>query len=103
MINNSEATVLLVGVGSPKQEKWIVRYREAFNKIDIFLPLGATIDFESGFVKRAPKWMRISALEWLYRLLKEPKRMYKRYLLRNPYFFILLLKDILNRYKNPFN
>lgn len=102
-INKTEATVLLVGVGSPKQEKWIAKHYLSFNKIKFFLALGATIDFESGVVKRSPKWISTLALEWLYRLIQEPKRMYRRYLLRNPYFFILLLRDFFNRYKNPFS
>lgn len=54
IVNESGANVLLVGVGAPKQEKWIMKYRDRMPKVDIFMGLGATIDFEAGTLKRAP-------------------------------------------------
>jgi len=84
MVNASGATVLAVGVGSPKQEKFIYTYKDRFSTIKIFLAVGATIDFEAGQVNRAPKWASDAGLEWLYRLLLEPKRLWKRYLLDDP-------------------
>ncbi|WP_368260190.1 WecB/TagA/CpsF family glycosyltransferase, partial [Clostridium paraputrificum] len=71
--------ILAVGLGAPKQEKFIYRYREELG-VPISLAIGATIDFEAGNIKRAPKWMQKSGLEWFYRLCKEPKRMFKRYI-----------------------
>lgn len=103
MINQSGATVLAVGVGAPKQEKFIFKYRDKLPNIKIFLAIGATIDFEAGSVKRAPKWISELGLEWLYRLLAEPKRLWKRYLLDDPYFFWLILKQKLNLYVEPFS
>lgn len=103
MINQSGATVLAVGVGAPKQEKFIYKYRDKLPNIKIFLAIGATIDFEAGSVKRAPKWISELGLEWLYRLLAEPKRLWKRYLLDDPYFFWLILKQKLNLYVEPFS
>lgn len=93
MINNSSATVLVVGVGAPKQEKWIYKYKDSLPFIKIFMALGATIDFEADNVKRAPKWMSEVGLEWLFRLLSEPKRLWKRYLVDDIFFFLLLFKQ----------
>lgn len=65
IVNESGANVVLVGVGAPKQEKWIMKYRNRMPKVDIFMGLGATIDFEAGTLKRAPKlWQKIG-MEWL--------------------------------------
>jgi len=93
MINQSGATVLAVGVGAPKQEKWIVQYRHQLTNIRIFLAIGATINFEAGSVKRAPAWMSRSGMEWLYRLIAEPKRLWKRYLVDDLPFLGLVLKQ----------
>lgn len=101
-INNTEATVLVVGVGAPKQEKWINKYRENFNNIDLFMALGATIDFEAGNLNRAPEIFQKLGLEWFYRMLKEPNRLFRRYLWDDPSFFYYFLKQKLGLYKNPF-
>lgn len=98
-INNSGATVLAIGLGAPKQEKWIYKYKHKLPNVKIFLAIGATIDFESGNIKRAPKWMSDIGLEWLHRLLSEPKRLWKRYLIEDLPFFWLILKQRLNLYK----
>ncbi|MEW5860301.1 MAG: WecB/TagA/CpsF family glycosyltransferase [Cyanobacteriota bacterium] len=101
IINQSGATVLAVGVGAPKQEKFICKYKDKLPNIKIFLAIGATIDFEAGNIKRAPKWLSEIGLEWLYRLMAEPKRLWKRYLVHGPSFFWLILKQKLNLYVNP--
>jgi len=93
MINDSGATVLAVGVGAPKQEKWIYKYKDRLPSIKIFMAIGATIDFEAGSVKRSPKWMSQVGLEWLFRMLCEPKRLWKRYLVDDLLFFLLILKQ----------
>ena len=103
IINQSGATVLAVGVGAPKQEKFICKYKDKLPNIKIFLAIGATIDFEAGNIKRAPKWISESGLEWLYRLLSEPKRLWKRYLIHGPSFFLLVLKQKANLYVDPFS
>jgi len=102
IVNKSGANVLVVGVGAPKQEKWIMKYKSQLPNIDLFMALGATIDFEAGNIKRAPKIMQKLHLEWLYRLFKEPKRLWRRYLIDDIPFFFLILKQKLNLYKNPF-
>ena len=102
MINESKANVLAVGLGAPKQEKWISKYRARLKHVKILMGIGATIDFEAGSLQRAPKYMRILALEWLYRLYKEPKRLWKRYIVNDLPFFWLVFKYKIGRYKNPF-
>ncbi|MEC4819989.1 MAG: WecB/TagA/CpsF family glycosyltransferase [Scytonema sp. PMC 1069.18] len=97
-INNSGATVLVIGVGAPKQEKWLYKYKDKLPNIKIFMALGATIDFEAGKVKRSPKWMSQVGLEWLYRIICEPKRLWKRYLVDDLPFLFLILKQKLNLY-----
>jgi len=102
MVNATDANVLLVGVGAPKQEKWIYKYKKQFVNIKLFMALGATIDFEAGNVKRAPKFMQKLALEWFYRMFSDPKRLVKRYLIDDMPFFYYLLKQKFGFYKNPF-
>jgi len=101
-INNSEANVLVIGVGAPKQEKWLLKYHDRFSKIKIFMLLGATIDFEAGIIKRSPKWMSSLGLEWLFRITQDPFRLWKRYLINDTPFFWLVLKQKFGLYKNPF-
>ncbi|MEM8807109.1 MAG: WecB/TagA/CpsF family glycosyltransferase [Cyanobacteria bacterium P01_G01_bin.38] len=96
LINRSGATVLAIGVGAPKQEKWLYRYKRHLKTVKVILAVGATIDFEAGNIRRAPKWMSELGLEWVYRLITEPKRLWKRYLVHDVSFFWLLLKDMLS-------
>ena len=101
-INKSGATVLAIGAGSPKQEKWLVKYKSKLTHVKIFLGIGATIDFEAGCKARAPKWMSEVGIEWAYRLLNEPRRLWKRYLIEGLPFFRLILEQKLGLYKMPF-
>jgi N-acetylglucosaminyldiphosphoundecaprenol N-acetyl-beta-D-mannosaminyltransferase len=103
IVEQSGATVLAVGLGAPKQEKWIAQYKASLKNIKIFLAIGAAIDFEAGEKSRAPKWMSELGLEWLYRLNSEPHRLWKRYLVEDLPFFWLLLKQKLNLYRAPFS
>jgi len=102
-INKSGATVLAIGAGSPKQEKWLVKYKSKLTHVKIFLGIGATIDFEAGCKARAPKWMSEVGIEWAYRLLSEPRRLWKRYLIEDLPFFRLILEQKLGLYKMPFD
>lgn len=102
ILNNSKANVVLVGLGNPKQTKWIYKYKNQLPNIDVFMALGATIDFEAGNIKRAPKIFQALALEWFYRFLKEPKRLFKRYFVDDMQFFYYFGKQLLGTYKNPF-
>ena len=100
MINESRATVLIVGLGAPKQEIWMDRYREAMPNVRILMGVGATIDYEADAVRRAPRWMTKNGLEWLFRISTEPKRYWRRYL-RDMEFFWLVLLDGFGLYRGP--
>ncbi|MRN54704.1 WecB/TagA/CpsF family glycosyltransferase [Paenibacillus sp. LC-T2] len=91
-INQSGTDILLVGMGIPLQEKWVT---EQSHKIEarIILAIGAYLDFASGRIRRAPKWVRILRLEWLFHIALEPKRLWKRYLVGNIMFFIYILRN----------
>lgn len=101
LINQTDATVLVVGVGAPKQEKWIVKYREEFTGIKIFMALGATIDFEAGTTKRAPYLFQYLNMEWFHRMITDPRRLFKRYIIDDMPFFYYLVKQKLGLYKDP--
>jgi len=103
MINNSGANVLAIGVGAPKQELWLYKFKNQLKNVKTFFAIGATINFEAGHTKRSPKWMSEIGLEWLYRLLSEPQRLWKRYLFDDIPFFWLVLKQKLRLYKNPWS
>ncbi|MFW7378817.1 MAG: WecB/TagA/CpsF family glycosyltransferase [Oligoflexus sp.] len=79
MINESHAHIVFVGLGAPKQEYWMHRYRGEL-EIGVLLGVGAAIEFVAGVIPRAPVWMQKTGLEWLFRLLQEPKRLARRYL-----------------------
>ena len=93
-INKSRPNILIVGFGMPMQEKWL---NENWQSIDsnIALTGGAVFDYISGELKRGPKWMTEHGLEWLARMLIEPKRLWKRYFIGNPKF---LFHVILQRF-----
>ncbi len=99
-INASGATVLVVGLGAPKQEIWIERHRNSMPAVKILMGVGATIDYEAEAVPRAPRWMRRNGLEWLYRITTEPKRYWRRYA-RDLEFFWLVVLDGFGIYHPP--
>lgn len=90
-IKSVRPDILIVGLGAPKQEKFMYKYRNML-EVPISLGLGASIDFEAGNVKRAPKWMSSCGLEWFYRFLQEPKRMFKRYFVNDMKIIKLIFK-----------
>ncbi len=100
-INASDSNILVVGLGAPKQEFWIMKNKDKLKNIKLFMALGATIDFEAGTLKRAPKIFQKLSLEWFYRFLMEPKRLGKRYL-KDVSFFWYIIKQKTKMYKNPF-
>ena len=87
-INASGAEFVWVGMGCPKQERWMQHYRRHLNA-KVVLAVGAAFDFIAGTVSQSPPLMQNSGLEWLYRLAMEPRRLWKRYFLRNPYFIAM--------------
>ena len=102
IINKSGANVVLVGVGAPKQEKWIMKWKHMMPGVKVWMALGATIDFEAGNVKRAPKIYQKLAMEWLYRFTREPKRLFHRYFVDDMQFFWYFGKQLIGVYKDPF-
>lgn len=91
MIKNAKPHILIVGLGCPKQELFILHNKERLG-VPISLGLGASLDFEAGNVKRAPKWMSEHGLEWLFRITQDPKRMFKRYIIEDRKIFKLAKK-----------
>lgn len=96
-INKSGANFLFVSLGCPKQEKWMANMAD---KVEcIALGVGAAFDFYVGNVKRAPIWMRKTGLEWLYRLLSEPARLWKRYFVTNTMFIYFAVLQLIFKRK----
>ncbi|MEM9155042.1 MAG: WecB/TagA/CpsF family glycosyltransferase [Cyanobacteria bacterium P01_F01_bin.33] len=101
VINRSRATVLAVGVGAPKQELWIDKYRSRLQHVRVIFAIGATLDFEAGRKPRAPRWVSQIGLEWLFRLLSEPRRLWRRYLVDDLPFVGLIVQQMLHCYRSP--
>lgn len=91
-INDFQPDVLMVGMTAPKQEKWAFQHYD-YLKVGHICCIGAVFDFYGGTVNRAPKWMIKFGLEWFYRLIKEPKRMWRRYLIGNMLFVGHVIKE----------
>jgi len=100
-VNAVEPDVLFIGMTAPKQEKWAFQHFDQLNATHIGC-IGAVFDFYAGTVNRAPKWMIKIGLEWFYRLVKEPKRMWRRYLLGNLKFigYVVREKWMIRKFKN---
>jgi N-acetylglucosaminyldiphosphoundecaprenol N-acetyl-beta-D-mannosaminyltransferase len=94
-INEAEPDVVWIGLGSPKQEFWAARLADRVNA-PLILPVGAAFDFHSGRLRRAPRWMHRVGLEWLFRLVMEPRRLWRRYLVTNARFAWLVLREQLS-------
>lgn len=91
-IKDSKADILFVAMSSPLKENFLYTHRKAFKNIPFIMGVGGSFDVVAGKVKRAPLWMQNSGLEWLYRVIQEPKRMFKRYLVGNTKFLFLTIK-----------
>jgi len=94
-INASGARVLFVGLGCPKQERWMAEHRDHIHAV--MVGVGAAFDFHAGKVKQAPSWLQNIGLEWLFRLLMEPGRLWKRYLVTNTLFLWYLIQEYLGK------
>jgi N-acetylglucosaminyldiphosphoundecaprenol N-acetyl-beta-D-mannosaminyltransferase len=96
-INDANPDLLWIGMTAPKQEKWTYQH---WNELNIHChcgTIGAVFDFYAGTSKRAPLWWQKHALEWLFRLLKEPKRMSRRYVIGNPLFLWNVIKEEMSK------
>jgi len=91
-INASKAHIVWIGLGSPKQDVWMADHRARLNA-PVLIGVGAAFDFFAGRIKQAPPWMQKSGTEWLFRLVSEPSRLWRRYLIYNPKFVFLFLQQ----------
>jgi len=92
-INASGVRILFVGIGCPKQEKWMAKHKDKLHCV--MIGVGAAFDFFSGQKKHAPIWMQRAGMEWIFRLTSDPRRLWKRYLKHNPRFMFYFLKQLL--------
>lgn len=96
-INRSGAQVVLVSLGCPKQEEWMASHRGRINAV--MVGVGAAFDYHAGVLRRAPLWWQAHGLEWLYRLMAEPRRLFKRYATTNTLFVLGLMRQILQEWR----
>jgi N-acetylglucosaminyldiphosphoundecaprenol N-acetyl-beta-D-mannosaminyltransferase len=94
LINAAKPDVLWVGLGAPKQEYWMYEHRDRL-RVPVLIGVGAAFDFNTGRVRQAPRWMREHGLEWLFRLLQEPRRLWRRYLIHGPEFIFNATAELL--------
>jgi len=92
-INEAGARILFVGLGCPKQERWMAQHKDQIRAV--MIGVGAAFDFHAGRVRQAPPWLQEKGLEWLFRLLMEPRRLWRRYLWHNPRFVALVARQLL--------
>ncbi len=98
-IGAAEPRILFIGIGSPKQECWMAEHRGRVQCV--MVGVGAAFDFLAGMKPQAPRWMMRSGMEWLFRLVTEPRRLWKRYLKQNPRFVVLFALQLLGLKKFP--
>jgi N-acetylglucosaminyldiphosphoundecaprenol N-acetyl-beta-D-mannosaminyltransferase len=99
-INRSRADVVWVGIGVPKQEKWMARMRPRLDA-PVLIGVGAAFDFHAGLVPQAPNWLQEAGLEWAYRLAQEPRRLWRRYLRYNPRFVGAFTRQLVEHRQTP--
>jgi len=92
-ISDSGAHILFVAISSPMKENFLYANKGLLKKVKFFMGVGGSFDVVAGKVKRAPLWMQNVGLEWFYRFVQEPKRMWKRYLVGNSKFILLVIKE----------
>jgi N-acetylglucosaminyldiphosphoundecaprenol N-acetyl-beta-D-mannosaminyltransferase len=95
-INSAKPDIVWVGISTPKQERWMFEHRRRLDA-SVLIGVGAAFDFHAGLKKQAPHWMQKSGLEWLFRLISEPRRLWRRYLINNPLFLWLVLLQLLGQ------
>lgn len=95
-INAAAPDVVWVGIGVPKQEKWMAAMRERLDA-PVLIGVGAAFDFHAGLIPQAPRWMQKAGLEWLFRLAQEPRRLWRRYLTYNPRFVLGVARQYRHR------
>ena len=101
-VNVSNADIVLVSLTAPKQDIWIAQNKNILNPA-LYVGIGGAFEVMAGMTKRAPKWMQASGLEWLYRFIQEPKRLFRRYFIEAPVFIPLIFKQKFGWLKSPIN
>ncbi len=99
-INDAHPDVLWVGIGVPKQEKWMARMRQRLD-VPVMCAVGAAFDFHAGRISQAPSWMQQRGLEWIYRIAQEPRRLLPRYLYYNPRFLAAFARQMARERSRP--
>jgi N-acetylglucosaminyldiphosphoundecaprenol N-acetyl-beta-D-mannosaminyltransferase len=99
-IAQSQANILFVAISSPTKENFLYNYKQILKNVNFIMGVGGSFDVITGYVKRAPLWMQKTGLEWLYRVYQEPKRMFRRYLVGNTKFVLLIVKYFFQSKKN---
>jgi N-acetylglucosaminyldiphosphoundecaprenol N-acetyl-beta-D-mannosaminyltransferase len=100
-IADAKPDVVWVGLGCPKQEQWMADHVERLTGVTL-IGIGAAFDFHTGRIERAPLWMQRNGLEWLFRLISEPRRLWRRYLVLAPQFIWLAAKQVLRTINHPY-
>src|SRR3990172_9746572 len=100
LIRRARPDVLFAAFGAPKQEKWLARHYRSLD-VPVAMGVGSAFDYLAGRLKRAPRWMQTAGLEWTFRLGQEPRRLWRRYLLDDPPFVFLVLKERLSGPRRP--
>jgi N-acetylglucosaminyldiphosphoundecaprenol N-acetyl-beta-D-mannosaminyltransferase len=93
-INDTCPHIVWVGLGTPKQERWMAAHVGAL-QANALIGVGAAFDFHAGLKPQAPRWIQRSGFEWLFRLLHEPRRLWRRYLINNPLFILYMAAQAL--------
>jgi N-acetylglucosaminyldiphosphoundecaprenol N-acetyl-beta-D-mannosaminyltransferase len=93
-ISNARADIVWVGLSTPKQERWMFEHRDQL-RVPVLVGVGAAFDFHTGRTMQAPTWMRENGLEWLFRLIQEPRRLWRRYLVYGSEFALLVMLELL--------
>jgi N-acetylglucosaminyldiphosphoundecaprenol N-acetyl-beta-D-mannosaminyltransferase len=99
-IQESGARILFVGLGCPKQERWMADHRDALSCV--MLGVGAAFDFNAGAKAQAPSWLQNAGFEWLFRLCSEPRRLWRRYLYHNPRFLFHFARQLASRDRSAY-
>jgi N-acetylglucosaminyldiphosphoundecaprenol N-acetyl-beta-D-mannosaminyltransferase len=95
-INTARPDIVWVGLSTPKQERWMASHI-GWLQVPVLIGVGAAFDFHAGLKRQAPRWIQRSGLEWLFRLAMEPRRLWRRYLINNPWFLWLILLQALGK------
>jgi N-acetylglucosaminyldiphosphoundecaprenol N-acetyl-beta-D-mannosaminyltransferase len=101
MVSESKPDIFWVGLSTPKQERFMARYIDRLD-VKLMVGVGAAFDIHTGGIKDAPVWVKNSGLQWLHRLLQEPRRLWRRYLVNNPAFVVLTAKQLLGVKQHDF-